>query len=100
AVKNQGKDKAEPSDDLGKTSSGSGLGQDPMAGSVKFYDRVDIAAPVGTPIAPPLDGTATFSGKASGYGNTNPSFIVDDPSMGKKHGLIEKKLPRPHRRRT
>src|SRR5438309_4832324 len=70
AVKNESKDKdkVEPSG-LGKISSGYGLRQDPIAGSIRFHDGVDIAAPMGTPIVAPLAGKVTFSGKAAGYGN-------------------------------
>jgi len=66
--KNENKDKVEPSS-LGKVSSGYGLRQDPIAGSIKFHDGVDIAAPIGTPIVAPLGGKVTFSGKTAGYGN-------------------------------
>jgi murein DD-endopeptidase MepM/ murein hydrolase activator NlpD len=66
--KNENKDKAEPSG-LGKISSGYGLRQDAMAGSVKFHDGVDIAASGGTPIVAPLGGRVTFSGKTAGHGN-------------------------------
>jgi murein DD-endopeptidase MepM/ murein hydrolase activator NlpD len=66
--KNESKDKVEPSS-LGKVSSGYGLRQDPIAGSIKFHDGVDIATPIGTPIVAPLGGKVTFSGKTAGYGN-------------------------------
>lgn len=57
---------AEPTN--GIISSRFGLRRDPIDGSIKFHDGIDIAAPTGYPVKVPLAGRVIFSGSVGGYG--------------------------------
>ncbi len=54
---------------LGVISSSFGLRQDPIDGTTRFHDGVDIAAPAGSPIKAAASGKVIFSGNITGYGN-------------------------------
>ncbi|MDG1736776.1 MAG: DUF5930 domain-containing protein [Paracoccaceae bacterium] len=49
--------------------SGFGHRRDPKTGGRRMHNGVDFAAPSGTDIFSPADGTVTFAGWQSGYGN-------------------------------
>lgn len=53
----------------GRITSLAGLRHDPIDGTLRMHNGVDIAAPSGTPIKPALPGTVVFSGSRPGYGN-------------------------------
>ena len=42
----------------------------PITKKRQFHRRIDIAAPIGTPIFAPMDGVVTFAGNMGGYGLT------------------------------
>ena len=50
--------------------SGFGYRLDPFTGRVKMHEGLDIAAPTGTPIIAPADGTVSFVGERHGFGLT------------------------------
>jgi murein DD-endopeptidase MepM/ murein hydrolase activator NlpD len=50
--------------------SGFGYRLDPFTGRVKMHEGLDIAAPRGTPIIAPADGTVSFVGDRQGFGLT------------------------------
>lgn len=50
--------------------SGFGYRLDPFTGRVKMHEGLDIAAPSGTPIIAPADGTVSFVGERHGFGLT------------------------------
>lgn len=50
--------------------SGFGYRLDPFTGKVKMHEGLDIAAPIGTPIIAPADGTVKFVGHKHGFGLT------------------------------
>ena len=50
--------------------SGFGYRIDPFTGQVKMHEGLDIAAPPGTPIIAPADGTIKFAGERRGFGLT------------------------------
>lgn len=50
--------------------SGFGYRIDPFTGQVKMHEGLDIAAPRGTPIISPGDGTVKFAGERHGFGLT------------------------------
>lgn len=52
----------------GFVSSEYGPRQSPFTGRRQHHTGIDIAAPLGTPIAAPADGVVTYSGKLGGYG--------------------------------
>ncbi len=53
----------------GRLSSGYGMRRHPLLGYRRMHKGLDIAAPTGTPIRAPADGTVTFAGRNGGYGN-------------------------------
>lgn len=53
----------------GVISSSFGLRQDPIDGTPRFHDGIDIAAPAGSPIKAVASGKVIFSGNLTGYGN-------------------------------
>lgn len=53
----------------GRVTSLSGMRHDPIDGSMRMHNGVDIAAPSGTPIKPAMPGKVLFSGTRPGYGN-------------------------------
>lgn len=59
-------------------SSGYGPRVHPITGETKLHTGTDFAAPSGTPILAAADGTVTFAGPASGYGN----LIVIEHTIG------------------
>lgn len=54
----------------GTITSSIGMRTDPIDGSWRHHNGVDIAIPTGTPITPVADGVVVYSGTRSGYGNT------------------------------
>lgn len=52
-----------------RTTSGFGYRSDPINGGRRLHAGVDFAGPRGTPIYATADGTVTFAGRQSGYGN-------------------------------
>jgi murein DD-endopeptidase MepM/ murein hydrolase activator NlpD len=62
----------------GRVSSNFGLRRHPILGQTRMHNGVDLAASEGTPIKAALDGTVTFSGQRSGFGN----FIELDHGQG------------------
>ena len=52
-----------------RTTSGFGMRTDPLDGSHRHHDGVDLAAPSGTPIRAARPGTVRFAGERGGYGN-------------------------------
>jgi flagellar protein FlgJ len=56
--------------DSGYISSGFGTRRDPINGSQRFHEGIDIAAPIGTQIHAVDNGKVVFAGKQGGYGNT------------------------------
>ena len=53
----------------GRITSLTGLRIDPIDGTIRQHNGVDIAVPRGTPIKPVARGTVVFSGRRTGYGN-------------------------------
>lgn len=47
-----------------------GMRIDPIDGTWRHHNGIDIAIPTGTPVKPVASGTVVFSGSRSGYGNT------------------------------
>jgi murein DD-endopeptidase MepM/ murein hydrolase activator NlpD len=47
---------------------GFGYQVDPFTGQVKMHEGLDIAAPIGTPIVAPADGTVRYAGDKKDYG--------------------------------
>ena len=54
---------------IGYFTSGFGVRTSPIGGSVKMHEGLDIANRPGTPIRAPAEGTVSFAGTKSGYGN-------------------------------
>jgi murein DD-endopeptidase MepM/ murein hydrolase activator NlpD len=54
----------------GVLTSPTGLRVDPIDGTLRLHQGVDIAIPEGTPVKPVAAGTVIFSGWRGGYGNT------------------------------
>jgi len=52
----------------GTISSPSGLRINPVTGRREFHDGIDIAAPIGTPIVAPKDGTVLAAGYSPSFG--------------------------------
>ena len=65
---------------LGRITSLFGSRRDPLNGSHKNHQGVDIAAPLGTPIGAAATGTVIFAGQQGGYGNT----VVIEHADGKR----------------
>jgi murein DD-endopeptidase MepM/ murein hydrolase activator NlpD len=53
----------------GVVSSAYGTRLDPITGTPRFHQGIDIAAPAGTPVMAVAPGKITFSGRRPGYGN-------------------------------
>ena len=53
----------------GRITSLTGLRIDPIDGTIRQHNGVDIAIPKGTPVRPVAPGTVAFSGRRPGYGN-------------------------------
>lgn len=53
----------------GRITSPAGLRRDPIDGTMRNHQGVDIAVPTGTPVRPVAPGTVVFSGDRGGYGN-------------------------------
>lgn len=64
----------------GRITSLFGSRRDPLNGSHKNHQGVDIAAPLGTPIGAAATGTVIFAGQQGGYGNT----LVIEHADGKR----------------
>lgn len=47
-----------------------GMRIDPIDGTWRHHNGIDIAIPAGTPVRPVASGTVVYSGNRSGYGNT------------------------------
>jgi len=58
-----------PITDAFRRSSGFGNRKDPFTGARAFHAGLDFAAPTGTAVFPAGNGTVTFAGRMSGYGN-------------------------------
>jgi len=54
---------------IGRLTSPFGYRRDPFTGRKSFHTGIDIAAPIGTPIKLTLDGTVSYTGYSSVYGN-------------------------------
>jgi len=54
----------------GVITSPTGLRHDPIDGTLRNHQGIDIAIPEGTPVRPAAAGTVVFSGHRNGYGNT------------------------------
>ena len=52
----------------GVISSPGGLRINPVTGRREFHDGIDIAAPVGTPVVAPRDGTVLATGRSASFG--------------------------------
>ena len=52
----------------GEISSPAGLRYSPVTGRRQFHDGIDIAAPVGTPVVAPRDGTVLAVGNSASFG--------------------------------
>ncbi|MBA3438771.1 MAG: peptidoglycan DD-metalloendopeptidase family protein [Pyrinomonadaceae bacterium] len=64
----------------GRITSQFGTRRDPLNGSHKHHQGMDIAAPLGTPIGAAATGTVIFAGRQGGYGNT----VVIEHADGKR----------------
>lgn len=53
----------------GRITSPSGLRRDPIDGTMRNHQGVDIAVPTGTPVHPVAPGVVVYSGPRGGYGN-------------------------------
>lgn len=53
-----------------RISSPYGIRRHPVLGDIRMHTGIDYAAPTGTKIIAPSDGTVTFTGWKGGYGNT------------------------------
>lgn len=53
----------------GRITSLTGMRIDPIDGTLRLHNGVDIAVPPGTPVTPVAPGTVLFSGRRNGYGN-------------------------------
>lgn len=47
-----------------------GFRRDPFTGETSYHDGVDLAAPTGTPVFAPLDGTVVYAKNMRGFGKT------------------------------
>jgi murein DD-endopeptidase MepM/ murein hydrolase activator NlpD len=57
--------------------SGFGIRKDPLDGSMRFHNGIDMAAPAGTPFHAVDRGTVVFAGMLGTFGNT---VVVDHPN--------------------
>lgn len=80
----------------GIITSGSGLRHDPIDGTMRMHNGVDIAAPQGTPIKPVLAGTVIFSGTRPGYGNMVMLEHADGTLTLYAHNLLNVKSAGEH----
>jgi murein DD-endopeptidase MepM/ murein hydrolase activator NlpD len=53
----------------GRITSPAGLRRDPIDGTLRNHQGVDIAVPTGTPVRPVASGVVVYSGARGGYGN-------------------------------
>lgn len=76
----------------GRITSLAGLRHDPIDGTLRMHNGVDIAAPSGTPIKPALAGTVVFSGSRPGYGNMIILEHADGTITLYAHNLLNVKV--------
>jgi murein DD-endopeptidase MepM/ murein hydrolase activator NlpD len=75
-----------------RITSGFGMRKDPVRGSRRFHQGIDLYADVGTPVLATADGIVDFAGydRASGYGNL--LVLVHDFGFKTYHGHLDELL--------